>query len=157
MNAFFLLISLTISSQSIDAAEKVRSWSIVRKEQGLMVNYVASVAEAPDGAVWFGTAAGVSRFDGRAWTHYSTENGLPGFLVSHIHIDEAGDVWAASGEGYPTFTEPWLAASRMARGKRSSCPDAERWSGRFWTHLAEGFTLLRGVESTTLTGTAGKS
>ena len=74
-----------------------------------MNNYVASIAEAPDGAIWFGTAVGVSRFDGRSWIHYSTENGLPGHLVTHVHTDRNGVVWAASGEGYTIFSDPWLA------------------------------------------------
>jgi hypothetical protein len=33
---------------------------------------VHAIAVAPDGAVWFGTDAGVTRFDGTAWTTYST-------------------------------------------------------------------------------------
>ena len=106
--AFFILLVFLVSPFTY-AAETLRSWTTVRKEQGLMVNYVASIVEAPDGAIWFGTAIGVSRFDGRSWTHHTPENGLPGFLVSHVHVDEEGSVWAASGEGYPTFTDPWLA------------------------------------------------
>lgn len=105
------------------SAEVVRNWSTVRKEQGLMVNYVASIAQAPDGTVWFGTAAGVSQFDGRSWTHYTKESGLPGFLVTHVHIGPDGDVWAASGEGYPTFAPPWLARLREGRWEEVQLPE----------------------------------
>jgi serine phosphatase RsbU (regulator of sigma subunit)/ligand-binding sensor domain-containing protein len=117
----FLAIALLIQT-SVDAAEVVRAWSIVRKEQGMMVNYVSSVAEAPDGSVWFGTAAGVSRFDGRTWKHYTTKEGLPGFLVTHVHVDPNGDVWAASGDGYPTFTQHWLARLRNGNWEEFELP-----------------------------------
>lgn len=112
LTAVLLFLPFDQVSLLAQEVEVIRAWSTVRKEQGLMHNYVASIAEAPDGSVWFATASGVSRFDGRIWTHFTLESGLPGFLVTDIHVDEQGTVWAASGEGYPTFTQPWMARFR---------------------------------------------
>ena len=109
LGQLLVVLSILPWSATVSGAEIIRSWSTVRKEQGLMVNYVASIAHARDGSVWFGTAAGVSRFDGRSWVHHTTDDGLPGFLVTHVHVDDDGTVWAASGEGYPTIARPWLA------------------------------------------------
>jgi sugar lactone lactonase YvrE len=47
-------------------------------EHGLARNSINSIAVAPDGALWFGTDSGVSRFDGKGWTTYTAADRRPG-------------------------------------------------------------------------------
>ncbi|MCY1720995.1 histidine kinase [Prolixibacteraceae bacterium Z1-6] len=45
------------------------------------------------GFMWFGTDAGVSRFDGNQFVHYTEEDGLSGNLVIRIKEDKKGQIW----------------------------------------------------------------
>ena len=39
-----------------------QEWTIYTTEDGLADNYVAAITVAPDGAVWFGSEHGLSRY-----------------------------------------------------------------------------------------------
>jgi len=64
-------------------------------------NYVFSVLVDPKGrGVWFGTwGGGVSLFDGKAWTSFSTAEGLAGNIVYSIAKDADGDLWFGTNRG----------------------------------------------------------
>jgi ligand-binding sensor domain-containing protein len=47
----------------------------------------------PNGALWFGTSGGVSRFDGRGWTAYTTADGLTHDWVASITRAPDGALW----------------------------------------------------------------
>ncbi len=105
----FLLCLLSLIPSDVESQIPTHAWSTFRREQGLLHNFVTSIAEAPDGAIWFGGAYGVSRYDGVEWTHHTEANGLPGALVTHLMIDSNGRPWAASGEGFRGFRQGWVA------------------------------------------------
>jgi ligand-binding sensor domain-containing protein len=50
--------------------------------------------------LWAGTDHGLSRFDGRAWTAYTAEDGLPGEAVSAVGVAADGRLWFGSSGGY---------------------------------------------------------
>ena len=52
-------------------------WKTYTHENGLAADYVLCVFQAADGAMWFGTDQGVSRFDGRTFSSLPPEDGLP--------------------------------------------------------------------------------
>ena len=63
---------------------------------GLASNSVQAVAIDPTGDKWFGTEAGVSKFDGSSWTTYETTNaGLSGDSVRAVALDGSGAIWFA--------------------------------------------------------------
>lgn len=67
---------------------------------GYNPNYVLSIATTPDGAKWFGTwGAGLSRFDGKTWTSYTTHDGLGGNFVHALAVDGDGTLWAGTDGG----------------------------------------------------------
>ncbi len=70
-----------------DGARFVR-WG---KQEGLPSHAVYSMAQGPDGALWFGGVEFVSRFDGK-WRHYGKKNGLKGSLFT-LTVDPGGRVW----------------------------------------------------------------
>lgn len=73
-------------------------------EVGLASNWVYAFAFDSAGQVWFGTSRGVSKFDGTAWTVYSTSNsGLASNWVYAIAVDKGGSTWFKTAGGISKF------------------------------------------------------
>lgn len=75
------------------------------KQQGLLHGRVYAFAEGNDGALWFGTFGGLSRWRDGRWTYWTTNNGLHSPRVFTIAIDRRNTVWFAdfsdgNGLGY---------------------------------------------------------
>ncbi len=63
-------------------------------------NYIVSLAVDRDGVVWAGTwGGGLSRYDGKAWKHFTVAEGLPGNHVFMLHIDDKGTMWIGTNNG----------------------------------------------------------
>ena len=73
-------------------------------EEGLSQTQVYDICSDDQGNVWFGTAGGACRFDGKHFTNYSTENGLNDNLVSKI-ISKHGFIWIATQHGITRIKE----------------------------------------------------
>jgi signal transduction histidine kinase/DNA-binding response OmpR family regulator/ligand-binding sensor domain-containing protein len=58
-----------------------------------------SMAEAPDGTMWFGVKNGVFSYDGLAWVHHTEEGGLDGSAVTSIQPSQDGSVYATTSAG----------------------------------------------------------
>jgi ligand-binding sensor domain-containing protein len=74
-------------------------WHNYTTSDGLAGNIVYSVAQEPNGVLWFGTSGGVSRYDGKSWHNYTRETGL---LENHVYalaVAPSGDIWAGSRRG----------------------------------------------------------
>lgn len=69
------------------------------QQNGLLADNVNVVAETRDGAIWFGTAAGVSRLQNGEFTKYTTENGLSNDYVRDIYEDSDGTIWIGTYGG----------------------------------------------------------
>lgn len=76
-----------------------KTWSNLTTAEGLAGNIVYSIAEQPDGVLWFGTNKGVSRFDGKAWTNFGKREGLLEAHVYAVAITPNGEVWAGTRRG----------------------------------------------------------
>lgn len=74
------------------------SWSI---EAGLQQITVRAIAQDRDGYLWFGTQAGVARFDGvRFTTHSSADTpGLAGDFTNALLAEPDGRLWVATYKG----------------------------------------------------------
>lgn len=75
-------------------------WQGYTSGEGLADDRVRSLAVGDDGIVWAGTAAGLSRFDGRTWTpHLGGGGDGPGELgINDLDVD-VGALWATSDAG----------------------------------------------------------
>ena len=79
---------------------------------GLPSDRVHAIAQDADGSMWFGTEAGLARFDGRR-TQTVTDPELPNGRVLALQIDQDGALWIGTDNG----------AARFANGKFASVKD----------------------------------
>ena len=120
---------------------------IWRSEDGLLQDTAAALLEAKDGFLWIATEAGLVRFDGATFDHYSRLN-VPGFAHNDIQClaeGPDGAVWMGTSEsGLYRFLQGEIRALGEAEGLpnqpiRRLLRDR---SGSLWAAPAEG-PLLR--------------
>ena len=95
-----MLVGLFCLNTEVFAGEARQVWTSFRQEDGLAHNVVTAVVQTPDGAMWFATRGGVSRYDGRSWEKFGVEDGLPGNAVQDLVAAPDGALWAAVGRGF---------------------------------------------------------
>lgn len=71
-------------------------------EEGLPQNSAFSIVQTPDGYLWFGTLAGLVRFDGIEFTVFDQSNTpeLSADFITAVYVDGGGTLWAATGGAY---------------------------------------------------------
>jgi len=62
-------------------------------QEGLLNVEVYNLLQDSAGFVWIASDHGVSKFDGRNFTHFSIKDGLPHNLVTELFLDLEGRVW----------------------------------------------------------------
>jgi signal transduction histidine kinase/CheY-like chemotaxis protein/ligand-binding sensor domain-containing protein len=119
-------------------------WRHYSHLDGLSGGMCSSIFEASDGALWFGTAKGVSRFDGEKFSGLPGGAVLPNAPVNDIAEEPPGVMWFATrsglcryefnapGEKLMTFTAehglPDANVTRLARDR----------NGRLWVGTGSG-------------------
>ncbi len=73
-------------------------------DQGMNSSYVFSILEDKSGNLWFGTyGGGVSKYDGKSFTHYTDKEGLSNNTVWSILEDKSGNLWFGTEKGLSCF------------------------------------------------------
>ena len=97
-----VLVVLFAASSVLAAGRPIR-FERLSTEQGLSQSTVMSVLQDSKGFMWFGTEAGLNRYDGRSVTVYRhdvhDQNSLPSDFVWCMAEDAAGDIWVATDGG----------------------------------------------------------
>ena len=62
-----------------------------------------SAALTPDGSVWIGSAAGLTRFVAGGQRQYTETDGLGGSVVLALNVDPAGTLWISTENGVSRF------------------------------------------------------
>ncbi len=104
-------------------------------------NYVVSLEVDKQGIVWAGTwGGGLSRFDGKKWTNFTTAEGLPGNHVFMLHLDANGKMWVGTNSGLTYIQEGNKFAKVMTTADglfannifaMGSGPKGDLWVGSF--------------------------
>jgi len=73
-------------------------------------NYVFALVTGKDDSVWAGTwGGGVSHYDGKTWTNYTTKDGLAGNIVYSLARDANGVLWFGTDSGLTRYDgEHWV-------------------------------------------------
>lgn len=90
--------SLAVFAQSPPSTESLHRWGALTLFHGLPSNQVRAVVAAPDGMMWFGTDAGLARYDGRRIERVAATGWLAG-RIHALQIDESGALWVGTDTG----------------------------------------------------------
>ena len=102
-------------------------------------NYIVALAIDRDGQPWAGTwGGGVSRFDGKKWTTYTTVEGLPGNHAFMLHKDANGQIWIGTNKGLALWQDGKFKVMTSADGlvadnvfSMATTPDGGKWIGSY--------------------------
>jgi signal transduction histidine kinase/ligand-binding sensor domain-containing protein len=102
MKMFFGLVLLVLSASGVSGADHntiaaSRSHSTWDHVSGFPGGHVYSMAQTPDGYLWFGTGDGLVRYDGLRFEFIrkANSNDLSFGLIPRVLIDASGQLWAA--------------------------------------------------------------
>ena len=68
-------------------------------KEGLAQSSVYAVIQDHQGYLWIGTASGLSKFNGKDFINYTTEDGLSDGAVKAIYIDKKQTIWTGHTDG----------------------------------------------------------
>lgn len=92
--------------QSVHHAKQKQEMGLQGVDVAYNPNYVVSLEVDRQGHIWAGTwGGGLSRFDGKKWTSYTTADGLPGNHVFMLHMDEKGRLWVGTNNGLTLYQD----------------------------------------------------
>jgi len=74
-------------------------------EEGLTQNQVYGIVQDKKGYLWFGTTAGLSRFDGNTFKNFSQRDGLYRNQVNDLFISKDGTIWVATIGGFSIYKD----------------------------------------------------
>lgn len=88
-----LLYSLLLGIFAFKAYSQKTFYRNYTVEDGLLSSTVYDIHQDKKGFIWFGTEAGVSKFDGIRFVNYSKKNGLGDNEIFHIVPDASERLW----------------------------------------------------------------
>lgn len=74
-------------------------------DQGMGSSFIYDGVQDKMGFIWFGSEAGVNRFDGHEFEYFSTEDGLPDNEILYVKPDSKGRVWFLGYNGKVAYWE----------------------------------------------------
>jgi len=100
-------------------------------------NYVFSLLVAADGGIWAGSwGGGVSRWDGKKWATFSSQDGLAGNIVYSMAQDEKGVMWFGTDKGVSRYDGKTWKTLGVAEGlldknvyALAAVPGGDVWAG----------------------------
>lgn len=116
-----LVFVIGSSAQSVDDPPKLNSeslhqWGAVTLFHGLPSDRVRAIAQDNEGTIWFGTDAGLARYDGRG-TQTMTDPALPAGRVQALVVDQAGALWIGTEGGAVRMLAGQILPVRETDGK----------------------------------------
>ncbi|MBI4658630.1 MAG: hypothetical protein HY735_07245, partial [Verrucomicrobia bacterium] len=138
---------------------KKGSWTTFNVANGLASDVqIRKILFEPNGVAWLATQGGVSRFDGKGFVNFTTEDGLPGNFIANIGRQSDGTLWFTTmgqgvsrydGKKFTNFTQADGLAANEVHGIYVA-PDDSIWFGS-----QGGVSRYDGKRFTTFTRTNG--
>jgi ligand-binding sensor domain-containing protein/two-component sensor histidine kinase len=145
--AFAATLFCAAAAWSLDPHQSLRrygyqSW---QTDSGLPQNTVRAIVQTGDGYVWFGTEAGLVRFDSLDFLVFTPKSApqLPSDLIYSLMEDSSGTLWIGTANGVATYRNGVFRAFPDTTGNSvwSLFQDRE---GRIWVSTSAGLSRLDG-------------
>jgi len=88
--------------------ETKQNWTDYTTNDGLISNHVYSILQDQQGNLWFGTDAGVSKYDKTSFTNYTIKDGLADNQINSMALDSDGSIWFATANGVSHYNGTWV-------------------------------------------------
>jgi len=141
------------SGRQTPAGRGTGHWRTFDASDGLIQTIVQSVFQDREGNLWFGTRGGVSRYDGKTFTNFTTREGLVDNRVNAIFQDREGSLWFGTWGGVSRYDGKTFTNFTVKDG----LPNSWVWSilqdreGYLWFGSNGGATRYDGRAFTTFT------
>jgi PAS domain S-box-containing protein len=93
---FFLLFAFLIHPPLFGQLYHIQNYS---KDEGLPQLQVFSIEQDTYGFIWFGTAYGLTRYDGNEFIVYGLDSGLPDVEIISLCKGDSGQIWVGTALG----------------------------------------------------------
>lgn len=111
--ALLLLLAPTAEAERLP----VRTYTVA---DGLLRDTVYKIKQDSRGFLWFCTAEGISRFDGYAFTNFTTDDGLPSRYVNDFLETRDGTIYLATGGGLARLNPTGIPAAHFETSNQAN-------------------------------------
>jgi len=121
------------------------------KLQGLRHDQVRALTQDKMGNLWLGTDDGLTRYDGKYFSHYTTAQGLNNNLILSVFQDKKENIWFGTFNGGVTrFDGRYLTNFTIAEGLPSNVVNciSEDSKGNIWLGTGVGVSKYDGKSFT---------
>lgn len=77
--------------------------SLKHIKDGIGGNAIRAIVEDQTGTIWFGTSHGLTSYNGKEFTNYTTNDGLIDNEIWTLALDNTGTLWIGTGGGVSQF------------------------------------------------------
>ena len=91
-----LLLGLIWTSYGHAQKYNIKKYSV---NEGLPSGNVYNVHSDADGYLWFATASGIIKYDGKVFETFDTAHGLKDAMVNDFYFEDDGEIWVATEFG----------------------------------------------------------
>lgn len=139
-------------------SSKSQTFTNFTTEDGLVDNTVNALVIDGDNT-WFGTQNGLSKYDGKEWTNYTTTShpDMINNTILAVEVDGDGNVWIGTDFGVGRFDgTDWTQFTKDdgLANNRISCIEADG-NGNVWVGNSSGVSVYDGTDWTSYTTTDG--
>ncbi len=114
--------------------------------QGLMNNDVNCMLQDKVGDLWLGTNEGVSKFDGKYFTNYTTKEGLCNNTITSMVEDKKGNIWIGTKDGVSKYDGKYFTNYTTKEGLSNNTISSiiEDKKGMIWFGTKGGISIYDG-------------
>lgn len=137
-----LIAGLALAAACLALRAQVLPFEIIGLNEGLPQSQVAATAQDAEGYIWVATWGGLARYNGDAFTYYTTGNGLLSNRVQELLPARSGALWVATAGGLCVWKDHALSAVKDPLVTAVRCRAlAEDAAGRLWVGTDRGLVV----------------
>ena len=143
IRAIPLLLALCVTTATAADGSATVPYRFYTVLDGLTQSRVIDIEQDKAGYLWFTTARGLNRFDGKDFDHYTIADGLPNNSLSALHVSDTNTVWVGDAKGSVTAIHGTQVMHSIPPLPGAIAPvlDIEFVGGRRFT-VVEGFGIV---------------